>query len=496
MIESPYSIASSASSSQNSCSHELSPPTFQVSTPQFTRKLFTDVAFWVISLGFGMGVIFPFLILLLDIIPKSALAPSLFLSTIAAGLTAGGLTFWVVRQVIKPRLAELSERMRWVGESIRAATYSGDWSECRPESCHIPVDSDDEIGQCASAFNRLVDALVHAHNVDTAVSDFSKTLSSQLELDLLAKQTLELLLHHTSAFAGAVLVEQSGELEIIASFGLENVGMIKKSDHIVKAMETGKVVRINLPEDIRVEALLASFKPNSAVVLPVLFKEKVLGVILLAAHSPFSTEMDWLLDLFRQGLGLAFNNALAHKSIQRAAMLDALTDVYNRRFGIKQLDEILKRAHDESDILGLLMIDIDYFKRINDTFGHLVGDRVLKQVATLTRHTLREEDIIVRYGGEEFMIILPKANLETSRVISERLRRLIAETIFMEGDQRLEVTVSIGVTSFPEHPIIHEQEMIHNADTALYAAKENGRNQVVIAKPSGHYTNPDRSTSH
>ncbi|HKM29420.1 MAG TPA: GGDEF domain-containing protein, partial [Bacilli bacterium] len=129
--------------------------------------------------------------------------------------------------------------------------------------------------------------------------------------------------------------------------------------------------------------------------------------------------------------------------------------------------------------IAVLMADIDFFKSVNDTYGHLVGDRVLIQIAQLAKKAVREGDIVIRYGGEEFMAILPGASQTDARQIAERLRRTVEETVIHHGGQEIKVTISIGINSFPENDVTNVNELIDAADKALYKAKETGRNKVV-----------------
>ncbi len=127
-----------------------------------------------------------------------------------------------------------------------------------------------------------------------------------------------------------------------------------------------------------------------------------------------------------------------------------------------------------------MMFDIDHFKKVNDTYGHLAGDRVLIQVAKTAREAIREGDILMRYGGEEFLVILPAASKENCRDVAERMRRKVEETSVADGDQVIRVTISIGITSYPELDVAGEQDLVKHADEALYVAKESGRNRVIV----------------
>lgn len=127
------------------------------------------------------------------------------------------------------------------------------------------------------------------------------------------------------------------------------------------------------------------------------------------------------------------------------------------------------------------MFDLDHFKSVNDTYGHLVGDRVLVHMAKLARSVMREGDVLVRYGGEEFLAILPAASREDCRAVGERLRRLVQESAVRDGEQEIRITVSAGVAATPELTVDSPNDLVSQADQALYEAKDMGRNQVRIA---------------
>jgi diguanylate cyclase (GGDEF)-like protein len=448
--------------------------------PRLTAKLFTDLAIWMAGLGLLIGSAFPFLVLLLGFHPHEVFTIQFWLATLGAGLGAGLINYLLARLVIRPKITILAEHMRIVENGIRQATYSGNWKGCGNDStCRVRVDSDDELGECARAFNDLVEALFRSREVESAVSDFSKALSSQLELEVLSRQALELLMQHTGSLGGIVFIEKSGELILKARHGLREPYRIARSDHVLRAMRLNRCEKVELPEDVRIEAVVADFQPREIMVVPIEFKNTTLGVVVLAKSIPFTADARWLMQLFRQSFGLALNNALTHDNLQRIAALDVLTGVYNRRFGLIRFREEFGRAVRTHSALGVLMLDIDNFKSINDTYGHLVGDRVLAQVTEISRQALRESDFIVRYGGEEFLMVLPGASREDSLQIAERVRRLIADTVVNDGAQQITFTASIGLTAMLEDNVEKEEDLLRHADQALYTAKSMGRNQVI-----------------
>ncbi|MBI4421505.1 MAG: diguanylate cyclase [Gemmatimonadetes bacterium] len=161
------------------------------------------------------------------------------------------------------------------------------------------------------------------------------------------------------------------------------------------------------------------------------------------------------------------------------ASTDALTGCVNRRALHEKLERELDRARRYNLVLTILMIDLDRFKEINDTRGHLVGDSVLRQVGELLRHEARSVDIVARYGGEEFVIALPDTALEGGLVFAERVRLRIGGHEFADRTEQLHATVSVGVAMFPDEGIDSADALISRADGALYRAKAGGRNRVV-----------------
>lgn len=447
---------------------------------RFTRKVFTDLAIWMIGLGLLIGLAFPFFVVMLGVPAEQALTPWFFAAAMIAGFIVGGVNIWLARKVVGSRLRVLADGMKLVETNIRGISQAGDTDKCTPEACIIPVDSEDEIGESASAFNYLIKALAISHRNDEAVRSFSAMLASHLELEILVNDALEQLLRHTEANAGAILIVAEGQMKIASSHGIHTSNAIVDSDHVRRALQTGKGLSVVLPEDVTVEGVLTDFRPREVLVNPVLYKGVPLGVIILASAAGFKDEVRSLLDLFCQGMALALNNALTYDRLQTLAALDPLTSLYNRRFGIARLHEEFTRAIRTNGPLGVMMFDIDYFKKVNDTYGHLAGDRVLIQIAKTARAALREGDILMRYGGEEFLVILPAASKDNARAVGEKLRCMVEEMSVTEGDQEIHVTISIGVTAFPELTVASDQELVKRADELLYSAKEMGRNRVFV----------------
>lgn len=173
------------------------------------------------------------------------------------------------------------------------------------------------------------------------------------------------------------------------------------------------------------------------------------------------------------------NTLMDNDALQSAATIDLLTGLLNRRELTTRFRIERSRAERHDNLFALIIIDIDHFKQINDTHGHLAGDQVLKELARTLSTSLRAEDICGRWGGEEFLLILPKTDLATAAVVAEKLRATVeAKTIPWEG-QMIRLTISLGVAPFRRG--MNMEECLHPADEALYRAKSNGRNRHEIA---------------
>jgi diguanylate cyclase (GGDEF)-like protein len=171
----------------------------------------------------------------------------------------------------------------------------------------------------------------------------------------------------------------------------------------------------------------------------------------------------------------------AHEQLRFQATHDTLTGVWNRGAILEMLRRELERASRSKTATGLLMLDIDHFKNINDTYGHLIGDAVLKEVTQRTMKAVRGYDSVGRYGGEEFVIVLPGCSREQIDHSAERIRSAVDNGPIVVNDSKVSVTVSIGaaVTTVAKHGFISDTEMLAAADSALYRAKKIGRNRTV-----------------
>ncbi|NOZ25469.1 MAG: sensor domain-containing diguanylate cyclase [Nitrospirae bacterium] len=219
---------------------------------------------------------------------------------------------------------------------------------------------------------------------------------------------------------------------------------------------------------------------HAHVSIPLKSGNKVLGLIYLYFVPPGYLQLASDATIFTSignYLGLRIEKARLYEKVQELAILDGLTGLYNYREFHNRLEHEFKRAKRYKKTLPLLMIDIDHFKRFNDTYGHMAGDEVLRTIGRLIKNLVRNVDIPARYGGEEFAVILPETSPEQAEVVAERLRSSVSSHPFSIEDRTVSLTISLGLASFPEDADTKEG-LVKAADRALYCAKSGGRNRT------------------
>jgi diguanylate cyclase (GGDEF)-like protein len=225
------------------------------------------------------------------------------------------------------------------------------------------------------------------------------------------------------------------------------------------------------------------YRTNSFVAVPVRAGQRILGVISATDRedeSPFTREDVSSLRALAAPVALALSREMAVSEAEQyahAAAIDPLSGLFNRRYLHVRLEEELERARRHQIPLALLMIDLDDFKMVNDKFGHLAGDAVIKEAAVILRRTVRMFDVCTRYGGEEFAILMPNSGAQSAATVAERIRRRIESHRFTEPAlAALSVTASIGLAVSTAQLL--PRDLIERADQALYQAKTLGKNRV------------------
>lgn len=275
------------------------------------------------------------------------------------------------------------------------------------------------------------------------------------------------------------LMDNDDDLEILQIF--------KADFRMDQSLFVSDVNRDRLIEPFR-KTVLSEKHVKSLFYVPVTYGGNLLGLI--GGHR-CETETLWTMEnksFFKSvadQVAVGVTNARLYARVQRQATTDGLTGLFNHRTGQEKLADQLRLAERYQRNLAVVMIDVDHFKAINDTHGHPAGDTVLRTVARLIKSSCRDVDIPVRYGGEEFLLILPEVSQEGAVVVSERIRRCIEREVIAHGDTDISVTASFGVAAYPDDARSN-QALLDFADRALYMSKRLGRNQVHTAADLSH----------
>lgn len=288
-------------------------------------------------------------------------------------------------------------------------------------------------------------------------------------------------------YAHVVSTSESSELKNL-KLDLKKYPEIRK----VLLLKKPEVIKDALKDSVikEVKAIIAPIDIRSIMVIPVIFRNEVIGILLLRASR---TDLSFtkreirlctaIANVFANFLYNAFLYARLEKEktkLERLAVTDYLTGVYNIRYFYKRLEEEFSRAERYNIPLSCMMLDIDYFKKINDTYGHRIGDIVLREFAQLVRGRTRKSDAFARYGGEEFIMLLPHTPLKGVIDKAERIRKVVREYQFMGLKEKGRITVSIGIACTPDEKIKTPDDLIAFADNALFTAKNMGRDQIVV----------------
>ena len=249
--------------------------------------------------------------------------------------------------------------------------------------------------------------------------------------------------------------------------------------------ERRTVIVADTKRDGRIDRCVGEAPLASCLALPLICQDRVAGLLMLESEriAAYAQAEADIAATFAGQVGSAIENARLFGEVQRLARIDELTGLLNRRHFFERAEQELARAKRYKRPLSAILLDVDHFKRVNDNHGHAVGDEVLRVVARRCRETVRSVDILGRYGGEEFVILVPDTSeAGTGEVLAERLRACIAQEPIASSGEAIAVTISLGVAGLrPDTDDL--AKLLDRADTALYAAKEAGRNCVKLATP-------------
>lgn len=326
----------------------------------------------------------------------------------------------------------------------------------------------------------------------------SQIISSEIVLDRLLQKIMHESITNAGAQRGYLILESDGELIIEASEDIDkNEFMVMQSMALNDCSDICRSIVhyvYNSGEDIVLgnaskEGLFTSdpyitrVKCKSILCTPIMSKGKISGILYMEnnlSENAFTPERLEILRSFSVQAAISIENA----RLFELATTDGMTKLFVHRYFQLLLDQEIKRSQRHNKKFSLIMMDIDNFKSFNDTYGHQLGDKVLRDVAAAAKKISRFEDIAARYGGEEFVMILPEADSRQAMIFAERVRESVAQIEIPHENQKLHVTISLGVSTYPDHS--EEKEgLIHAADEALYASKHRGKNCVSLFEKPG-----------
>ena len=454
-----------------------------------TRSIIRRLLVWMLTFGACVGIVFPFFALLaLD--SPDALSWWFFAMCIGAGLFVGGTNFLLFDVVVTKEIQRVVTGMRKVNINVSDAERgSGD---CTDE-CRLDVTSSDAIGQIAETFNEMSASIADRIYREVGVRSLLSQVTATSDVSTVAAAILRSLAGICRGAGGLLYGNTGTEFNLLAVEGLDKGDGIQRQldirlGPVATALAEGSPVRI-VPRDdgfewVTASTPLGSLRPTAMVVIPLMIKEHPAGIAVLALADDCADERTrMLVEVLREQAAPHLQNALLNQKHKRAAQMaaeDELTGLLNRRFGGRRLREEFARSSRHQVPLGVLMIDVDRFKAVNDTWGHDAGDAVLRAVANVASESLRASDVICRWGGEEFLVLAPATDLDNTLHLADRLRRLVESVRVPFGDQVLNVTISVGVATFPNLNVTQSESLVTAADRALYHAKEIGRNRVAV----------------
>jgi diguanylate cyclase (GGDEF)-like protein len=354
----------------------------------------------------------------------------------------------------------------------------------------VPTPGNDEFAQFGRAFNemsaqleRRIDELEdERRRVQDAVGRFGVALASTHDVTALLDVVLRSAMQVARARGGRLLVTD------------------EVSNVLVEQLRAGETegaavlldTEVRPPDGVEGRALqeltpMIGDDPIHALAAPLVTEASVLGLLTLVTpeDGSFDEQAARAVGALAGQGAVAIENARLHRLIQKQARTDGLTSLANHREFQEQLAHEVERAQRFGVPVGLVLLDLDDFKMINDRYGHLAGDNVLKAVSGALRGAIRDIDQASRYGGEEFAVILPHTTVEGGARLAERLRQAIAERVANAPDGRqIRITASFGVAGLPAHAAT-QVELIATADAALYRAKQSGKNRVAVGPPHG-----------
>jgi diguanylate cyclase (GGDEF)-like protein len=296
-------------------------------------------------------------------------------------------------------------------------------------------------------------------------------------------------------FFGALFIinSENNSIEFVASWGDEKFKHQLSSSHnecLLRKCENCYLIQLNNRELSHHQVNQCQWN-SETFCIPIVAQDKLLGILHLCANKPgqFNVAKQQLALTVAENISLTLANLKLYEELQQQSIRDPLTGLYNRRYLEEYLEREIQRSMRNSLSLAVIMIDVDHFKHFNDKFGHEAGDTVLRELGNFLQKEFRGSDVVCRYGGEEFTIILPEISKQNAFNRAEKVRKGVKRLNIQHWSNRLNaITISLGVACFPENGLTGTA-LMQAADEALYSAKQLGRDRVVSAAQLTSYFN-------
>lgn len=435
-------------------------------------------------------------LLLQAIMPRDAYADSLLnlrylvLALFASALVFGLVTVFALRRLVLVPLVDLGSEVRRVRDAGHV-------------TARIKVGGEQELSQLAQSINGMLEALEQSHSsLHDSIAELERLsrelalvgeLSGMMQSCRTREEAVEVIaqslrgLFPTEIGALCIMNASQDRVEVVVSWGEDETNKIGTQPYFTPdecwALRRG---RAHVVSDPRKQTRCAHALPEvetASLCMPLMAERQTLGVLYLRAHEAmlWTEEKLQLASTVSEQISLALFNLELQATLRNQSVRDPLTGLFNRRYMEESLSRELSRAERQKHQVAMIMFDGDHFKRFNDTFGHDAGDLVLKEIAQVLQSKSRKMDIACRYGGEEFLLILPNCPMDIAELRAEQLRTAVRELALTHDGQRLgQITLSLGVSCYPDHANTAET-LVKVTDGLLYQAKKAGRDRVVSA---------------
>src|SRR5450830_1543949 len=351
----------------------------------------------------------------------------------------------------------------------------------------VPVKLLDE----SAVIGRVIDLLDSKLFESTILNELGALASVSQDYRETVKSVLEILARVVGNSVGVVLMFEEEAMIVQLNRPTKMEGLVRIKDDVLE-LARGQGWELANPDRIKVsvygEEHLRESKEQAPereyahIRIPLKAHDRIVGLLVLSnyASHPLGRTAQGILNAIQNQVTIVIENAGLYEGARQLAITDGLTKIYNHRFFQELFGKEYNRADRYKTMFSMIILDIDLFKNVNDTYGHLCGDEILVGLANLIKSFLRSMDTVARYGGEEFAVLLPETDGSEAIYTAERIRRAVEDYVFNVSDRELRITVSQGVATFPGQGIKGRFDIIAKADEALYEAKEAGRNRVVF----------------